>query len=183
MDEHAHDSSEADAFPGKRQASERLAPTVRAARDEDLAALVAFNAAMAQETEGKRLDVARLQRGVSAALADAVRGRYLVAELDGRVVGALLLTREWSDWRAGWFWWIQSVYVTPAARGRGIYGELHREVERQAHADPDVCGVRLYVEHDNGYAQAVYSALGMRRTGYRFFERDFTAEPRSSAGR
>ena len=150
-------------------------PTVRAAVPADLDALVRFNAAMAQETEGKRLDPARLREGVAAALADPARGRYLVAEQGGRVAGALLLTREWSDWRNGWFWWIQSVYVRPEDRGRGVYRALHASVLAEARADAGVCGVRLYVDQDNRAAQATYAAVGMQRTHYLFYEVDFTA--------
>jgi GNAT superfamily N-acetyltransferase len=152
-----------------------MAVTVRPASRADLELLVDFNAAMAQETEGKRLDPARLRPGVAAVLADPQRGRYRVADLDGRVVGALLVTLEWSDWRNGWFWWIQSVYVLPEARGRGVYRALHASVLAEARADRDVCGVRLYVDQDNRAAQATYAAVGMRRTHYLFYEEDFTA--------
>jgi GNAT superfamily N-acetyltransferase len=149
--------------------------TIRAAAPTDLDVLVGFNAAMAQETEGKHLDPARLRPGVAAVLCDPARGRYRVAEQDGRVVGALLVTLEWSDWRNGWFWWIQSVYVRPEARGRGIYRALHRSVLEEARAQPDVCGVRLYVDQENHGAQATYAAVGMGRTHYVFYEDDFTA--------
>ena len=152
-------------------------PRVRPAAPVDLDVLVEFNAAMALETEGRRLDPARLRAGVRAALADPARGTYRVAEVDGRVVGALLLTREWSDWRNGWFWWIQSVFVAPDARGRGVYRALHESVLAEARADRGVCGVRLYVEQDNRRAQSVYAAVGMQRTHYVFYEDDFTATP------
>ena len=148
---------------------------IRPAAPPDLDVLFEFNAAMAQETEGKRLDPARLRAGLSAVLADPARGRYRVAEQDGRVVGALLITREWSDWRNGWFHWIQSVYVRPEARGRGVYRALHESVLAEARRDPQVCGVRLYVDQDNLAAQATYAAVGMQRTHYVFYEEDFTA--------
>jgi ribosomal protein S18 acetylase RimI-like enzyme len=150
-------------------------PAVRSAAPADLDLLVRFNAAMAQETEGKRLDPARLRAGVAAALEDPQRGRYLVAEHDGRAAGALLVTREWSDWRNGWFWWIQSVYVAPAARRQGVYRALHRAVLEEARADDTACGVRLYVEHENAAARRTYESLGMSETGYRLYEIDFTA--------
>jgi len=140
--------------------------TVRDARPTDLEALVRFNAAMARETEDLVLDPARLRAGVARALGDPARGRYLVAERDGRVAGALLLTREWSDWRDGWFWWIQSVYVEPAARRHGVYRALHAAVLARAAAAGDVAGVRLYVELANRAAQATYERLGMRRARY-----------------
>lgn len=144
--------------------------TVRDARPADLEALVAFNLAMAAETEDKDLHAPTLRRGVLRALGDAARGRYLLAELQGAPAGALLLTLEWSDWRDGWFWWIQSVYVAPAARRRGVYRALHDAVVARARAAGDVVGVRLYVERDNAGAQRTYEALGMRPAGYRMYE-------------
>ena len=144
--------------------------TVRAARESDLDRLVAFNLAMARETEDHALDEAALRSGLQRALRDAVRGSYSVAELDGEVVGCLLVTREWSDWRDRWFWWIQSVYVAPQARRRGVYRALHRAVLDGAEAAGDVCGVRLYVDADNRAAQATYAELGMRQARYVMFE-------------
>ena len=145
-------------------------PRIRAAASADLEALVDFNAAMAEETEALTLDRARLRRGVAALLAEPARGRYRVAELDGEVVGALLLTYEWSDWRCGDWWWIQSVYVRPEARRRGVFRALYRSVEDEARADPGVCGLRLYVERDNVTAQNTYASLGMAETHYRMYE-------------
>jgi ribosomal protein S18 acetylase RimI-like enzyme len=157
--------------------------TVRAARRGDVVAIVDFQRAMARETEGKDLDRARVTRGVEAVF-DAAdgkdRGWYLVAEADGVAVASLMVTYEWSDWRAGWFWWIQSVYVVAPHRGQGVYRALYAEVLRLARERGDVCGVRLYVEHDNTAAQAVYERLGMQRTHYHLYEVDFVlgAEPR-----
>jgi ribosomal protein S18 acetylase RimI-like enzyme len=152
------------------------AVTVRAARRGDVAAIVDFQRAMAHETEDKDLDRARVTRGVEAVF-DAVdgkdRGWYLVAEANGAAVASLMVTYEWSDWRAGWFWWIQSVYVVAPHRGRGVYRALYAEVLRLARERGDVCGVRLYVEHDNTAAQAVYERLGMHRTHYHLYEVDF----------
>ena len=148
-------------------------PTVRPARADDLAALVDFNAALARETEDRELERATLERGVAALLADPAKGRYVVAESDGVVVGALCLTYEWSDWRNAMFWWIQSVYVRAECRRKGVYTALYRAIEAQAREDPAVCGLRLYVDHDNSRAQSVYAALGMRESHYRFFEIDF----------
>ncbi|MCK6448516.1 MAG: GNAT family N-acetyltransferase [Planctomycetes bacterium] len=130
---------------------------------------------MARETEGRELDPERLARGVERALASPDRGRYFVAELGSRVVGALLVTTEWSDWRDGWFWWLQSVYVEADARRLGVYRALHEHVVRAARAAPDVCGVRLYVDRENRSAQTVYQRLGMQRARYEFFEIDFVA--------
>jgi GNAT superfamily N-acetyltransferase len=146
---------------------------IRGARADDQAVLVGFNAALALETEGKRLLPAALARGVGAVLRDAARGRYLVAERDGRVVGSLLLTLEWSDWRDGWFWWIQSVYVDPDHRRQGVYGALYAHVLAEARGSADVAGVRLYVESSNATARAVYERLGMSPTSYRMYEVDF----------
>ena len=146
---------------------------VRPATARDLAVLVDFNAALARETEAKALDRTTLERGVAALLADGSKGQYFVAERDGMVVGALCITYEWSDWRNAVFWWIQSVYVREEARRQGVYTALYGDVERRARASADVCGLRLYVDHDNERAQSVYAALGMRESHYRFFEIDF----------
>ena len=143
---------------------------VRAADAADGDVIAAFNAAMARETEQRELDRATLTRGVERALADPAKGRYFVAELDGRVAGCLLVTTEWSDWRDGWFWWIQSVYVALDCRGRGVYAALHEHVRAAARAAGDVVGLRLYVEKDNARAQRTYQKLGMTETDYRLYE-------------
>jgi ribosomal protein S18 acetylase RimI-like enzyme len=143
---------------------------VRPARAADRDAVAAFNAAMARETEHRELDRATLARGVERGLADPAKGRYFVAEVDGEVAGCLMVTTEWSDWRDGWFWWIQSVYVDPAHRGRGVYGALHEHVRATARAAGDVVGIRLYVEKDNTRAQRTYRKLGMTETDYRLYE-------------
>jgi len=132
--------------------------------DENVA--VAFNAAMAAETEGKTLHEPTLRAGVRAALADPAKGFYLMAERDGEVVGQLMVTTEWSDWRNGWYWWIQSVYVTPAARQAGVFRALFDHLKGKALADPTVIGLRLYVEHDNERARRVYAALGLSAEPY-----------------
>ncbi len=143
---------------------------VRAAADSDLEKLVAFNLAMALETEERRLDPARLRSGVERALRDGARGSYRVAELGGEVAGCLLLTREWSDWRDGWYWWIQSVYVAPSARRLGVYRALHAAVLEEARAEGDVCALRLYVDTENRSAQSTYQRLGMERARYLMYE-------------
>lgn len=144
--------------------------TVRPAVAADRDVIAAFNAAMARETEQRELDPATLLRGVERGLADVAKGRYFVAELDGRTAGCLLVTTEWSDWRDGWFWWIQSVYVAPDCRGRGVYGALHEHVRAAARAAGDVVGLRLYVERENVRAQRTYQKLGMTETDYRLYE-------------
>ena len=136
----------------------------------DTDVLVEFNRALARETEDRALPVGRLRRGVAAVFADSARGFYLVAEKGGEVVGALMVTFEWSDWHNGQYWWIQSVYVRPAFRRGGVYRALHRAVKARARRCPEVCGFRLYVERDNRVAQAVYRRLGMAETRYLVYE-------------
>jgi GNAT superfamily N-acetyltransferase len=145
---------------------------LREASRADIAALVAFNAAMAWETEHKRLDPARLSPGVAAVFDDPRRGFYLVAERAGTPVGGLLVTFEWSDWRCGDWWWVQSVYVVPEARGQGVFGALYRAIEDRARSAGAV-GLRLYVERDNRRAQRTYAALGMEETAYKMYEQAF----------
>jgi ribosomal protein S18 acetylase RimI-like enzyme len=145
-------------------------PCIRPARPDDVDALVAFEQAMAQETESLTLDPATLRAGAAALLADPTRGRVFMLESGGQAVATLSLTLEWSDWRNGFFWWIQSVYVAPAHRRRGYYRRLHEHVSALAARDPSVCGLRLYVEHENRAAQETYRALGMHETYYRIFE-------------
>jgi GNAT superfamily N-acetyltransferase len=149
---------------------------VRDARFDDLEAVVEFNDALATETESKRLDPDVLARGVRVALSDPDRLRYWVAEETetGRVVGQAAVTREWSDWRNGWLWWFQSVYVRPDWRRRGVFRGLHRHVRDKARASGDVIGLRLYVEHMNERAQRTYQALGMVPGGYLVLEEIWT---------
>jgi ribosomal protein S18 acetylase RimI-like enzyme len=146
---------------------------VRSATAADTSVLVDFNLAMAMESEAKDLDVAILERGVTHLLTHPVDGFYLIAEREGVIAGSLMVTYEWSDWRCGRFWWIQSVYVAPAHRRRGVYREMHGLVRRRAQEDPEACGLRLYVERDNGGAMATYRTLGMDETHYRLYEEDF----------
>ena len=143
---------------------------IREARTGDTAAIVAGNAAIARETEDRELDSATLRHGVSRLFAEPERGRYWLAEIDGRIAGQLMVTHEWSDWRNGDVWWIQSVYVHPEFRRRGVYTALYRHVGDLARETPDVCGLRLYVESANVRAQQTYAALGMRDSGYLVME-------------
>ena len=145
-----------------------LRPAIKA----DHAVLVRFNLEMARETEGKVLDPAVLGAGVARVLTDPSRGRYFVCERAGTVVGALMITLEWSDWRNGDFWWIQSVYTEPAARGAGVYRALHEHVVAAARSEGAV-GVRLYVEPHNARAIATYTRLGMHKS-YDVMETPFT---------
>jgi GNAT superfamily N-acetyltransferase len=125
---------------------------------------------MARETEDLELDPEVVSKGVAAVCDDGVRGRYYIAERDGRVVGCLLITYEWSDWRNGSVWWIQSVYVVPECRRQGIYAGLYAHVKGLAGADPNVRGIRLYVDRRNARAQTVYTRLGMNGEHYQVFE-------------
>ncbi len=128
---------------------------------------------MALETEDKQLDRDVLSAGVAAVLDEPRRGFYLVAESDGRAVGCLMITYEWSDWRNGEWWWLQSVYVHPDHRRGGVFASLYAEVERRARSTCGVIGVRLYVELENLKAQQVYKSLSMERTHYAMYEKLF----------
>jgi GNAT superfamily N-acetyltransferase len=145
---------------------------VREATPHDLAALVEGNAAMAVETEGLHLDRTTLRNGVATLLAGRAPGTYRVCEIEGRVVGQILVTYEWSDWRNRTVWWIQSVYVQPEFRNRGVYRGLYAAVVEAARM-AGAAGLRLYVDARNTRAQAVYTALGMNGDHYRVFESMF----------
>jgi GNAT superfamily N-acetyltransferase len=149
--------------------SDASAIHVRAAQAADLECLAAFNAAMAIETENKTLEPQTLRAGVARVLAEPTRGFYLVAEVDGVVAGCLMVTFEWSDWRNGDWWWLQSVFVALEYRRHGVFRALYAEVERRAAGHADVVGIRLYVERENVRAQHTYAALGMREDHYRMY--------------
>ena len=146
---------------------------IRPAALSDAETIAAYNAAMARETEHLELDQERLLEGVRAVLRDSSKGLYWVAEIDGRVIGQMMITFEWSDWRNGVFWWIQSVYVHPDFRNRGVFRELYGFVAEKARSAGDVCGLRLYVERENQRAQRTYERLGMKKTSYDAYEIDF----------
>ncbi len=149
---------------------------IRAGAIGDAPVIAAFNRAMARETEALELDPDRLLAGVGAVLDDPAKGFYLVAEQDGEVIGQLMVTYEWSDWRNGVFWWVQSVYVAPAARGQGAYRKLYSELLSRAQEHGGVCGIRLYVEGHNETAKRTYAKLGMSATVYEMWEEDFILE-------
>jgi GNAT superfamily N-acetyltransferase len=138
---------------------------IRNAEATDWAAIAEFNRALAVETEDKDLDWDIVSAGVRRLLADVGKGRYFIAEHAGRIVGTTMITYEWSDWRDGWIWWIQSVYVPPDVRGRGVFARLYRHVEACT-AAAGVRAVRLYVLEGNTRARAIYAKLGMRESGY-----------------
>lgn len=145
---------------------------IRPARAEDADLLARWAQAMALETENKILPDAEVRPGIARGIADPTLARYFVAERDGVPAGTLMFTFEWSDWRNGLWWWIQSVYVPPEFRRQGIYRALYAYVRALAKADAGVCGIRLYVEKDNRNARSTYEALGMQDAHYRIYEQD-----------
>jgi GNAT superfamily N-acetyltransferase len=146
---------------------------IRDAEYNDAHLIVEFNTLLAEETEGKLLDRQRLLKGVQGLLSDPTKGSYYLAEIDGTIVGQLMITNEWSDWRNGNFWWIQSVYVRKDQRTMGVFTSLFHYVESLARKRPDVCGIRLYADRNNVRAQQTYEHLGMKRAHYEMFEIDF----------
>ena len=144
--------------------------TVGKATSDDVDAIAQFNIAMAAETEDLVLDPSIVRAGGAGVFNDPDRGFYLVARSEGKLVGSLMITYEWSDWRNGNLWWIQSVYVVPSSRGQGIFRSLYEDVVSFAKEAENVRGIRLYVEKDNRNAQKVYQRLGMSETAYRVFE-------------
>jgi len=149
---------------------------IRPAVLDDWPVIADFNTRLADETEGKRLEPDTIAEGVRRLLSQPQRGRYFVACLSGRVVGQMMHTYEWSDWRNGEIWWLQSVYVLSEFRQRGVFRTLFAHLQDLAHASPDVIGMRLYVEEHNERAQAVYVTLGLERAGYTVMERIFRNE-------
>ena len=156
---------------------------IRAAEPADADLLAQWAQAMALETEHRQLDTDTVRAGVAAAIADPAKARYFVAMEDavlaggetiGMAVGTLMVTCEWSDWRNGDWWWIQSVYVTAQHRRQGIFAAMYRHVQQLAQETPGVIGLRLYVERDNAVAQRTYAALGMHDAGYAIQEQAFT---------
>jgi GNAT superfamily N-acetyltransferase len=143
---------------------------VRPAGHDDLSLMARWAEAMALETEDKPLDSRVVTRGIQLALDDPNRGLYFVAEIAGEPVGTLMITYEWSDWRCGWWWWIQSVYVVTGHRRRGVYRALYAYILAMARSREDVCGLRLYADRDNVNAHRTYEFLGMVDAGYRMFE-------------
>jgi len=131
-----------------------------------------FNRRLALETESKRLDAAVLEAGVASALSDPDRPGYGWAEAGepAEVLGQAAISREWSDWRNGWIWWLQSVYVVESHRGRGVFRELFRQIRAEARGQRDVIGLRLYVEDSNDPARRTYRALGLEPGGYSLYQ-------------
>lgn len=147
--------------------------SIRQATIADAAVIARFNALIADETEHITLDSNRLRAGVEALLRDSLKGIYFLAEIDSIPVGQIMITYEWSDWRNGTFWWIQSVYVEKTARGAGVFRSLFDHVLGLAKAETSVCGLRLYVEKNNDRAKQTYDRLGMKPSRYEMYEMDF----------
>lgn len=150
--------------------------SIRDATSADAAIIADFNASLAFESEDMRLDPELVGPGVKALLSDPSKGRYWMAEAAGKIVGQIMVTYEWSDWRNGMIWWIQSVYVHGDHRRSGVFSALYRHVESLARQDAQVCGIRLYVEHENARAQRTYESLGMNMTDYRVMQSMFTGD-------
>ena len=155
-------------------------PQIRDAAMEDVRTIVEFNRRLARETEAKELDVGVLTLGVEQAINQPGYCRYFVAEIAGEVVGQTMITYEWSDWRNGVLWWIQSVYVDEPFRGRGVFRALHQHISTLARASANVRGLRLYVEHENKAALATYRKLGLAPTGHLLFEQDWSGAIRDA---
>jgi GNAT superfamily N-acetyltransferase len=154
---------------------------IREADRDDVESIIRFSASMALETENRRLDEARLREGTVSLISTPSYGFFMVAELregqQRRLIGQLMITYEWSDWRNGAFWWIQSVYVDPAWRRHGVFRRMHEAVVSQAKADPIVCGIRLYVDQENHTAETVYQRVGLAPSAYKVYEQDFVLAP------
>jgi GNAT superfamily N-acetyltransferase len=146
---------------------------VRDAREADIETLAKFNIALAWETEQKKLELPVVTRGLQTLLKNPEHGFYTVGEVAGRVVGCIMITYEWSDWRCARFWWVQSVYVDPEFRRQGVFRRLYEHLKQKAKADPDVCGFRLYVEESNFAGQSTYAGVGMEEISFKFFEESF----------
>ncbi len=149
--------------------------TIRPARKDDAPVICKNNRATAQETEGRILDPIVAWKGVIELFDKPSRGFYVLAELEGQVIGQCMITYEWSDWRCGNFWWIQSVYVLPEYRKKGIFTLIFNEIYRLAREQPQVAGLRLYVDRDNSSAMMVYASVGMHEARYVLFEHEFQA--------
>ena len=147
--------------------------SVRTGQEKDTDTLVKHNIALAQETEQKQLSPPIVTQGVQMLLKNPQHGFYVVAEITDEIVGSCMVTYEWSDWRCGLFWWIQSVYVKPEFRRRGIFRKLYESLKQMASHEQNVCGFRLYVEQSNHTGQNTYAGIGMKESPYKFYEEPF----------
>ncbi|MBA3564477.1 MAG: GNAT family N-acetyltransferase [Gammaproteobacteria bacterium] len=149
--------------------------SIRQATVADVEIVAEYNARLAEETERTQLDGQRLRRGVTAILSDSAKGLYFLAEVDGRAIGQISVTYEWSDWRNGNFWWLQSVYIEAAFRGSGVLKCLFRHLIDLSEVNSSICGLRLYVDKENDPARAVYRRLGFEPAHYTMMELAFNA--------
>jgi len=150
--------------------------SIRDAMPADASIIADYNNRLAKETEARSLNHDLIGPGVAAFLADPSKGRYWLAVVDDRIIGQIAVTHEWSDWRNGMMWWIQSVYIHSDYRRQGVYTSLNRHVESQAKSDSEVIGIRLYVKKDNERAQTTYAGLGMKMINYRIMQSIFDQE-------
>ncbi len=146
---------------------------IRSAEVQDAEVIADYNVRLALETEDTQLDGDTILRGVTQLIQEPEHGFYLVAEHDARVIATLMITFEFSDWRHGQFWWIQSVYVLDDYRRQGVFRQLFQHVQQIAESRSDVCGFRLYVENDNERAQQTYANMGLGATSYLVYEKEF----------
>jgi GNAT superfamily N-acetyltransferase len=153
---------------------------IRTATPDDAGAIADHSRAMAQETEDLRLDPARVLAGTRRLIAQPERGFYLLVEREKTIIAQLMITHEWSDWRDGDFWWIQSVYVRPEHRRQGVFRALFAQLLTRARREPRVCGLRLYAHRSNGSAHEVYRSLGLAETHYLMFETDWSEAERTA---
>ena len=147
--------------------------SVRTGQEKDIDTLVKFNIAMAWETEQKQLSSPIVTQGVQMLFKNPHYGFYIVAEIADEVVGCCMVTYEWSDWRCGLFWWIQSVYVEREFRRQGVFSKLYEFLKDKASREPNVCGLRLHVEHSNLVGQDTYAGVGMEEVSYKLYEESF----------
>jgi len=143
---------------------------LRLATEEDSDSIIGFQLLMAKESEGIDLNRDTLKDGVLAVFRDPQKGKYFVAEDNGKIVGSLLTTYEWSDWRNQWVFWMQSVYILTAYRGKGIFRIMFQQLIEQVENEENVAGIRLYVDVSNKNAIGVYNSIGMDGEHYKVFE-------------
>ena len=148
---------------------------IRQASVADVATIADFNIALCRETEGRDLDPTTVREGVGRFVSEPARGRYFLALIGGEVAGQTAHTFEWSDWRNGEIWWIQSVYVHPLHRGRGVFRALFTHIKELGENDTECCGIRLYMERENDSARKTYRCLGLSETCYEVLEHLFSA--------
>lgn len=143
---------------------------IRLATEEDSKEIIDFQLKMALESEGVKLNHDTLTDGVVAVFRDSQKGKYFVAEDSQKIVGSMLITYEWSDWRNQWVYWLQSVYIIPAYRGKGIFRLMYQQIKNQVEREKGVAGIRLYVDVSNKHAIGVYNSVEMDGDHYKVFE-------------